>query len=302
MSTLKHNKEKATSIHFESNDESIEINEKDSEGIGFWIIEKALSIPNVKVNRTEFLSNVLKDKVTPDVLEKAIKYGTAEAGIPLKIIRESAKKCISSTKKISTAESAATGVLGGPVGISTGIVADITQFYGNLIILIQKLVYLYGMKDLNSIDEIRNNNKNAAAFILLFIGAASGVRGLDQVIKVITKSMTKQYAKQAGKLILFAKPAFYSIAKKVAKSIGKGISKKGFAKVASKAVPVIGAGISAGLNWVTFTPMANRLNNILEESYNISLDETLLNKVEEMVKDNDLNLEELSELDELKQE
>ena len=67
--------------------------------------------------------------------------------------------------------------------------------------------------------------------------------------------------------ILLAKPTFYSIAKKVAKSIGLSITKKGFAKAAAKAVPVVSSAISLLLNNATFSPMAKRLNEKLIQIY-----------------------------------
>lgn len=265
-----------------------EIKNKTPEEIGFFLIEKAINSKGVKVDRAKFLTERLSGKISPEALKKAIEYGTASAQIPLDIIRKEAKQCIEFTKKISTGESALTGLPGGIVGITGGIIADLVQFYANLIILIQKLVYLYGMMYINNYDDIKENNRDAAVIILIFIGAASGIKGIDDVIKILVKGMSEVYSKQSTKLILIAKPAFYTIAKKIAKSIGISISKKGFAKAASKVVPVIGAGISGALNYVTFSPMANRINRILEESYNKPLEENLIKQVEERILNNDI--------------
>ena len=96
--------------------------------------------------------------------------------------------------------------------------------------------------------------------------------------------MQKQYTKQASKLLLIAKPTFYSIAKKIAKMIGLSISKKGFAKYAAKVVPIVGAGVSAVLNWATLVPSANKTNSLLCEIYDKPFDEKWIKQMEALEK------------------
>lgn len=268
-----------------------DLNEKNSSEIGTAIIEKVLKIPRVKVDRDKFLRGVLDDKISPTDLEKAIKEGTYNAGIPLKIIQEAAKERISLAQKASTIESSATGLPGGLAGILVGVSADIIQFYANLCKLIQELMYLYGMKDIKSWSDIKDNDKTCAQIILIFIGAATGAESAEAAIKIILKVMQNQYNKGASKLILLSKPAFYSIAKKIAKSIGMGISKKGFAKAASKAVPIIGAGVSAVINWVAFSPLAKNLDKKLSEIYDKPFDEKVFEQLKTIAKENNYFVE-----------
>jgi len=268
--------EKKTNVNIDVSD----LKGKNSDETGILIIEKVFKIPNVKVNREEFLRDILKDKVSQADLETAIKDGTSAAEIPLEVIKKAANDCILTNKAASTFESAITGLPGGVVGIGAGILADLVQFYANLINLIQKLAYLYGMKDISSYNIFDDNvDKNNAKIILIFLGAASGVESAALATKVILKGMEKQYSKQASKLILIAKPAFYSIAKKIAKMIGAKISKKSFAKYAAKAVPIVGSGVSATLNWVTFSPLAKTMNNLLCDIYNKPFDEKMIDQL-----------------------
>ncbi len=260
----------------------------DPEAKGFWLIEKILKVPKVKVDREKFLREALEDEVPNDVINKAVEIGTADAGIYLEIIKRCARKVINETKALSNTESAILGAPGGMLCI-VGVIADLIQFYTNLIILVQKLCYLYGMKEFDSYGELRDDNKNVANIILIFLGEAMGIEGTSKVAGEVLKQMGKQYSKQASKkFLLFTKPLLYSTAKKVAKSIGLSISKKSFAKAASKAVPVIGSVISFGLNWVTFSPCANRLNDELQEHYKKALDsDKLITINEEDVQEND---------------
>jgi len=263
--------------------------EDNPEAKGFWLIEKALSVPMVKVNRSDYLRDTLGGKVSDRVLKKAISEGTASAGIPLEIIKKCAKNEITSTKTRSTTESAVTGLPGQVVGISLGVVGDLLQFYINFIKMIQKLCYLYGMPEIDCYDDVKNNNKLLAQYIAIYLGVSMGVEGANKVLSIMFKSIGSKYSKQAGKtFLLFSKPLFYSTAKKVAKSIGVGITKKGFAKAASKFVPVIGAGVSGALNWITFSPMASKLDKALQENYQKLLDGTLQEiETEDEISDND---------------
>lgn len=242
----------------------------DTTTMGFKIIKTVLSNPITIVDREKFLTEALGGEVPYYVLQKAIAYGTKAADIPLDIIQEAAKKCIWQTKAISNSESALTGLPGGVAGISAGIFADIVQFYGNLAILIQKLLYLYGVKDLR----YSKDKDDFASTIMVYIGIACGLKGVDDIAKIILKALQTNYIKQSGKFILFAKPLLYATARKVAKVIGIKLSKKLWAKIAAKSIPLIGAGISGTLNWVTFTPAANKLLNFFNEKYNIPFDES----------------------------
>jgi hypothetical protein len=68
--------------------------------------------------------------------------------------------------------------------------------------------------------------------------------------------------------------------------IGLSISKKGFAKSAAKVVPIVGAGVSAVLNWVTFVPFANKTNSLLCEIYDKPFDEKWIKHMEALEKGN----------------
>lgn len=239
--------------------------------IGFHIIKIILANPATKVNRTKFLTDALKGEVPDSVLDKAIAEGTQAANIPLSIIQKAAKKCIKKTKRISTSESTLSGLPGGISGITIGILADINQFYGNLSILIQKLLYLYGAMDISNSD-----NKNfPAEVICIFMGIACGLKGVEDTAKIVLNSLKKEFIRDSEKFILFSKPLFYSAAKKVAKSIGIKITKKQWSKIAAKGVPIIGAGISGILNWVTFTPATNKLLNFFNVEYCKPIDQQL---------------------------
>lgn len=57
----------------------------------------------------------------------------------------------------------------------------------------------------------------------------------------------------------------YPIVKKIASTIGVKMTKEVFAKSVSKIVPVLGGVASGGLTYVTYRPMASRLQKYLSE-------------------------------------
>lgn len=61
--------------------------EEESKDVGWWfkVIDVAISIPGVKVNREEFLKKELRGKVSEDVIDDAIKVGTVKAGVPKEV-------------------------------------------------------------------------------------------------------------------------------------------------------------------------------------------------------------------------
>jgi hypothetical protein len=59
------------------------------------------------------------------------------------------------------------------------------------------------------------------------------------------------------------KGVIYPIIKEIAKVFGKSMTKGAFAKSVSKAIPVIGAVVSGGLTYVSFRPMAHKLQEYL---------------------------------------
>ena len=60
--------------------------------------------------------------------------------------------------------------------------------------------------------------------------------------------------------------ALYSITKKMGEIIGVKVTKAGFAKGVSKAVPIVGGIISGGTSYVSMNHMGHRLSEVLRES------------------------------------
>lgn len=227
-------------------------------------INAAMSIKGVKVNREEFLRKELHGKVAPDIIERAISYGTKNAGIPFEIIDKLADNCISSRSSLAVTESFLSGLPGGLVGLLGGSAVDIIQFYANFLNLAQKLMYLYGFRDIKELDSSQED------IMVVMLGAASGVEIANKYVKILlsksaSKWLEKIAAEEAGK------SAVKILAEKVLIAFGKKstarITQSQLARIFSKAVPFIGGAICGTITAFTFKPMARRLNKSLADGY-----------------------------------
>jgi hypothetical protein len=159
-----------------------------------------------------------------------------------------------------TGISAVTGIPGG-LAMAATIPADIAQFFGHVIRILQKLTYLYGWQELfhNDGDGLDDETTNK---LILFIGVMFGVNAANVVIKKVAQSV----ALRAEKVLMqkaLTQGTIYPIVKRIAKIIGIKMSKEIFTKGVGKLVPVVGAVVSGGITFMSFKPMANRLQKYL---------------------------------------
>lgn len=223
------------------------------------ILKNSVDLPGVRINRDNFLRAELKKYCSPDTIEKAVATSPSNAGISHELIDTIAKNCISyETNKVS-AISFAAGVPGGIAMIGT-VPADVVQYFGHILRILQKLVYLYDWEDL--FDSDSGMDDETVNLLTLFIGVMFGVSSAAGVLtKVAEKAGQKTYKTIMSKAL--TKGTLYPIIKKIASQIGVKMTKEVFAKSVSKVVPLIGGVASGGLTYATYKPMANRLRKYL---------------------------------------
>ncbi len=124
------------------------------------VLVESAKLPMVKIDRELFLRKELRDRYSQETVEKAIQYNPAYAGICVEDINKIAKSCITAETTKVTALSAAAGLPGGFIMIGT-VPADLAQYFGHILRILQKLIYLYGWHDL-SLDskEMNEETKN----------------------------------------------------------------------------------------------------------------------------------------------
>ncbi len=223
------------------------------------VVDIAMKIPGMEVNRREFLQNnlaVYYERYGEDLIDN----GPIKAGVPLEEIKKIGNAVVNYHTALATSASAALGLPGG-LAMAGTIPADLGQFYGQLMIVGQKLAYLYGLPDLkNGTEKI----KMEMLFGLLAIMFGQTGNQLAQIV-------LNNYAKQFSKIILISggtKLPPYQMINLCAKLLGfDKLTKKAAAQAVRKAVPFVGAFLSGIFTLGTFKPAGNRLNNYFYKEY-----------------------------------
>lgn len=223
------------------------------------VLKSAGSLPGVKIDREKFLNAELKKYCIPEVVEMAIQTSPNNAKIPSQLINTVAKNCIVyETNKVS-AISFVSGLPGGIAMIGT-VPADIAQYFGHILRILQKLAYLYDWEDL--FDTETGMDDETESLLTIFVGIMFGVSGATGALTKIAQSAGDRTYKVLMTKAL-TKGTIYPIVKKISKALGIKMTKDIFAKQAAKVVPVLGGVASGGLTYATYRPMAFRLQKYL---------------------------------------
>ena len=206
------------------------------------LLKASIRLPVVKIDRDTFLRTELEKRYDDETICRAIEYNPAYANIPAAEIDLLAAESIKAETLRVSAISFAAGLPGGFALIGT-IPADLTQYFGHMLRIMQKLVYLYGWHSL--LDKNGELDSETTGLVTLFTGVMFGVNGANSAIAKIAVSAAK------------------SIEKRVAASLGIKMTKTLFAKSVSKAVPVIGGITSGAITYATFRPMSEKLRKYL---------------------------------------
>lgn len=236
--------------------------EEKSKGEKAWgiVLKNAIQMPGVRVDRTHFLTKELGKYVSEEHVEKAINTRPGLACVEKKTIDRIAEGCIKLHLTRVTGLSFATGLPGG-WWLAGTLPADLAQYFGNLIQLVQKLTYLYGWPEL---EDPKQMDDDTLGMLTAFIGVAAGAEGAASAVRGVSIILAKEVQTRLPRYAL-TKFGIYNIVKKVALWLGVRMTKQTFARGISKAVPLLGGVASGTISYVTFKPMAKRLKNHLRE-------------------------------------
>ncbi len=223
------------------------------------VLVESAKLPMVKIDRELFLRKELRDRYTQEIVEIAIQYNPAYAGICVEDINKIAKSCIVAETTKVTALSATAGLPGGFAMIGT-VPADLAQYFGHILRILQKLIYLYGWNDLNL--GSKEQNEETKNLLTLFVGVMFGVNVAVSTVNKLAAQVAKQVTKKLPQKAL-TKGVIYPVVKKVATLLGFQMTKQIFTREVAKVVPVVGAAVSGGLIYATFKPMSEKLRKHL---------------------------------------
>ena len=229
------------------------------------VILMAFKVPGVSVNREAFLRKELTTKYDTDTIEEVIRYNPMHANILPKDIEEIAIAVIQNERLKVSGISAALGAPGGAAMAAT-IPADIAQYYGCMLRVAQKLLYLYGFPQIDVKENQQSIDSATMNQIILCMGVMFGIanakNGLLAMAKALGKGVEKQLIKKA-----LTKGTIYPIVKSISKWFGVKMTKEIFAGFFKKAIPLVGGVIGGGITFATFKPCCDKLKYVLEDTY-----------------------------------
>ena len=225
------------------------------------VIELAVQIPGVKVNRDSFLMSVFQKK-NQELKENILALGPIEAGIDRDELMKLARSLVVDRTIKSTAMSFAAGLPGG-LALAATIPADTIQYFGMALRLAQEIAYLYGEDDLWSEGNLKE--EKVMNTLIIYCGVMFGAGGAAATLRVITSQLGKQALKKIPEMAL-TKTFYYPLVKSIVRFFGGSMTKEIFGKAVAKVVPILGGIVSGGITFATLRPQVFRLVNVLDEA------------------------------------
>src|SRR5437016_3706263 len=233
-----------------------------TEDVWNFVLRTALALPGVKVDRQAFLRRALSKHVTEKVLQFAIDTSPAKAGVNKNTIRRIATANIKWHRAGVSTLSFASGLPGG-WWIAGTVPADMIQFFWHVLVILQKLAYLYGWPELFSEDSELELDEETLLILTVFVGAMLRAESAAKVLGDIAERAAAQVLKRLPRETL-TKWGLYRLAREVAKRIGIKLTEDSFARYLSRIVPILGGIISGTVTWISFSLMTSRLAAHLE--------------------------------------
>ena len=255
---------KGKDIVFDSKDkvfDALDIN-KDGRVDTEDIIVLGLRIPGVHIDREEFLRKQFMKNYANDVIQDAVKFNPAHAGITVEEIDNIADQVIQYERNCVSI-SLALGAPGGVAMVAT-LPTDIAQYYGYMLRAIQKLLYLYGFPEIN-VENGVNIDDETMNLITLCLGVMYGVEGSVASIKILSNALGKGVEKKLLQKAL-TKGTFYPIVKKISRWFSVCMTKQVFAGFFRKAIPVVGGVVGGGITYLSFKPCCDNLKKSLQDT------------------------------------
>ena len=228
------------------------------------VIIKGLRVPGIRIDREDFLKKEFFKEIPEDVIEKAIEFNPMQAGIPQEKIDLIADEVIKFERNCVSGISAALGMPGGVAMVAT-IPTDIAQYYGYMLRATQKLMYLYGFPEINTVEKDHKFDSETMNTLIICMGVMYGVAGANSALKAMANAFSKGVEKKLLNAAL-TKGTIYPIVKSVSKWFGANMTKQVFAGFFKKVIPVVGGVVGGGITYLSFKPCCDRLKETLQDT------------------------------------
>lgn len=229
------------------------------------IIIMGLKIPGICINRNEFLQGELIKDYPQDIIDDAIAFNPAHAGITTDEIEKYANEVIKYERNCVSGISAALSAPGG-IAMAATIPADIAQYYGYMLRVTQKLLYLYGFPEIDLTEKGKKFDTETLNILTLCLGVMYGVAGANSALKTVAQALGSGVQKQLMKKAL-TKGTIYPIVKNISKWFGVRMTKEVFTGFFKHAIPVVGSVIGGSLTYISFKPCCDKLKVSLQNTF-----------------------------------
>lgn len=165
------------------------------------VIVMGLKIPGISVDREQFLRSEFIKDYPPEVVDDMVKYNPAHAGVTPEEVGKYADEVIKYERNCVTGISAALSTPGG-FAMAATIPADIAQYYGYMLRVTQKLLYLYGFPEIDVTEKEKKFDTETLNIFTLCLGVMYGVAGANNALKSVAKALGTGVQKQLMKKAL----------------------------------------------------------------------------------------------------
>lgn len=229
------------------------------------VIIMGLKVPGICIKREEFLRGEFMKDFPQETIEDAIEFNPAHAGITTKEIEKYADEVIRYERNCVSGISAALSIPGG-FAMAATIPVDIAQYYGYMLRVTQKLLYLYGFPEIDVTEKGKKFDTETLNILTLCLGVMYGVASANNALKAVAKALGSGIQKQLMKKAL-TKGTIYPVVKSVAKWFGVKMTKEVFTGFFKHAIPVVGGVIGGGLTYMSFKPCCDKLKASLQDTF-----------------------------------
>ena len=222
-----------------------------------YLIEQALKIPKVKVDRAEFLSSAFAKEGI--LVRQIVEEGPVACDYSDIELDDMAEKLILRRTSESSAMSFAAGIPGG-LAIAATIPADTLQFFAMSLRMAQELAYLYGAKDFWACEG--EDGTLVRYQLICSLGAMFGVEGSAAATRLLSSHLALRAVggtPQRATTRAFWDPIVKRISKELTLRLTTDTASKGVAKL----IPVIGGLFSGGMTFFAMRPMGKKLYDVL---------------------------------------
>lgn len=228
------------------------------------IIIKGFKTPGVRINRSNFLRKELFKHYPEEVINDAIEFNPAHAGITPEELSKIADSVIQNERLGVSGISAALGTPGG-AAMAVTVPADIIQYYGYMLRAAQEMLYLYGFPELDIDANTQQLDSETVNMLILCLGTMYGVASAKNALLSISKALGKGISTKIMKTAL-TKGAVYPVIKEVAKWFGVKMTKSILAGAVEKSMPVVGGVLGGAITYASFKPCCDKLKASLSDT------------------------------------